>query len=95
MLASLVLWVLLVTRATGLSCVCTPSECEEVVEWECPGRVLVWDACGCCRVCARVEDEPCGGPNGFHGFCAPGLMCVLDPLLPRRTQTGEAKGTCK
>ncbi|KAG8227903.1 hypothetical protein J437_LFUL006350 [Ladona fulva] len=93
----LVLWVLLAARATALSCVCTPSECEEVLEWECPGGGVVWDACGCCRVCARVEDEPCGGPDGFHGSCAPGLHCVLDPsqLLPQRAQRGEARGTCK
>ncbi|XP_071450042.1 serine protease HTR4-like [Hetaerina americana] len=110
---SLVPWVVLAVAPFGsgdmssptsaspsLSCVCTPSECEEVREWECPGGGVVWDACGCCRVCARVEDEPCGGPEGFHGSCAPGLHCVLDPsqlLLPppRGGRQGEARGTCK
>ncbi|XP_071450097.1 uncharacterized protein [Hetaerina americana] len=90
------------SASSSLSCVCTPSECEEVREWECPGGGVVWDACGCCRVCARVEDEPCGGPEGFHGSCAPGLHCVLDPsqlLLPPprggRQGGAEARGTCK
>ncbi|XP_046400185.1 cysteine-rich motor neuron 1 protein-like [Ischnura elegans] len=80
---------------TSLSCVCTRSECEDVHAWECPaGGGVVWDACRCCRVCARVEDEPCGGPEGFHGACAPGLRCVLQPGLLRRT-SADASGTCK
>ncbi|XP_046400757.1 insulin-like growth factor-binding protein 2 [Ischnura elegans] len=83
-----------VTRGRAVSCVCTVSECERVSAWECPGGpgALVWDACRCCRVCARVEDEPCGG---FHGACAPGLRCLLEPgLLPSKAAP-DARGTCK
>ncbi|KAE8748238.1 hypothetical protein FOCC_FOCC005077 [Frankliniella occidentalis] len=59
-----------------LHCVCSPGECEPLDEEQCPGGA-VWDACRCCRVCARVEDEPCGGVHGFHGACAQGLQCVV------------------
>jgi hypothetical protein len=62
---------------SGFSCVCSPSECEELSESDCPGGGTVWDPCGCCRVCARVENEPCGGPYGFYGSCAAGLECVV------------------
>lgn len=62
---------------SGFSCVCSPSECEELSESDCPGGGTVWDPCGCCRVCARVENEPCGGPYGFYGTCAVGLECVV------------------
>lgn len=62
---------------SGFSCVCSPAECEELSEGDCPGGGTVWDPCGCCRVCARVESEPCGGPYGFYGSCAQGLECVV------------------
>ncbi|CAB3367860.1 Hypothetical predicted protein [Cloeon dipterum] len=55
----------------------SPGECEPLTEADCPrGSALVWDPCGCCRVCARLENEPCGGPDGFFGTCARGLQCV-------------------
>jgi len=47
----------------------------------------VWDPCGCCRVCSRLEFEPCGGPDGFHGTCAAGLECVADHA--------DLLGTCR
>ncbi|XP_022190712.1 venom protein 302 [Nilaparvata lugens] len=72
------------------SCVCSPSECEEVRDSECPpGAGTVWDSCGCCRVCARTEGEPCGGPYGFYGACAAGLECVVTDL-----QSDNAEGVC-
>lgn len=36
----------------------------------------------CCKVCARVEGEPCGGLFGFSGSCAVGLQCVIKNLRP-------------
>lgn len=30
----------------------------------------------CCRVCAKVEGEACGGPGGFSGTCEPQLKCI-------------------
>lgn len=63
---------------SSFSCVCSPSECEDISEDDCPaGGGTVWDPCGCCRVCARVEGEPCGGPHGFYGACADGLDCIV------------------
>jgi hypothetical protein len=31
---------------SGFSCVCSPSECEELSESDCPGGGTVWDPCG-------------------------------------------------
>lgn len=33
----------------------------------------------CCKVCAKVEGEPCGGAGGFHGKCQPPLKCISRP----------------
>ncbi|KAJ9579782.1 hypothetical protein L9F63_004567 [Diploptera punctata] len=74
---SVVFFLCIVRVVFGFSCVCSPSECEELSESDCPGGGTVWDPCGCCRVCARVENEPCGGPYGFYGSCAEGLECVV------------------
>ncbi|KAJ8867569.1 hypothetical protein PR048_031371 [Dryococelus australis] len=87
--AAAALWV----AAAAFSCVCSPAECEDVGEADCPrGGGTVWDACGCCRVCARVLDEPCGGPHGFHGACAAGLLCVL--ATDRPVQAAGSEGVC-
>jgi len=32
--------------------------------------------CGCCKVCAKVENEKCMGLWGIHGKCDKGLHCV-------------------
>jgi hypothetical protein len=75
--------------AVAVRCVCSsPSECENLTDADCPtGSALVWDPCGCCRVCSRLEFEPCGGPDGFHGTCAAGLECVADHA--------DLLGTCR
>lgn len=76
--------------ADGFSCVCSPAECEEVVDEDCPkGAGTVWDPCGCCKVCARSEGEPCGGPYGFFGTCASGLQCVVTDII-----ADNAEGVC-
>nr|CAD7588478.1 unnamed protein product [Timema genevievae] len=81
--------------ADGFSCVCSLSECEELSEEDCPGEETVWDPCGCCRVCARVENEPCGGPYGFHGSCARGLECVVAaPATGKAVQDANSEGVC-
>lgn len=73
------LLVLLGTAHGGnVRCVCSPSECDEISDSDCPtGSGLVWDPCGCCKLCSRLEFEACGGPDGFHGSCAAGLECVV------------------
>lgn len=69
-------------NANHLSCVCSLAECENVNDVDCPnGAGTVWDSCRCCRICARVENEPCGGPYGFSGSCAEGLECVISDFF--------------
>ncbi|KAF4520741.1 hypothetical protein B566_EDAN004861 [Ephemera danica] len=61
-------------HGSHVRCVCSPAECEQLTDSDCPaGSGLVWDPCGCCKLCSRLEFEACGGPDGFHGSCAQGL----------------------
>ncbi|XP_072751550.1 cysteine-rich motor neuron 1 protein isoform X2 [Anoplolepis gracilipes] len=83
--------VLSLAVARALSCVCSPLECDVLTDEDCPGG-LTWDPCRCCKVCARVEGEPCGGLFGFSGRCAVGLQCVITNLLPRSREMDE--GVC-
>ncbi|XP_011332206.1 cysteine-rich motor neuron 1 protein isoform X2 [Ooceraea biroi] len=83
--------VLSLAVARALSCVCSPVECDVLTDEDCPGG-LTWDPCRCCKVCARVEGEPCGGLFGFSGSCAVGLQCVIVNLLPRSREMDE--GVC-
>ncbi|XP_053987015.1 cysteine-rich motor neuron 1 protein isoform X1 [Hylaeus volcanicus] len=83
--------VLSIAVARALSCVCSPLECDILTDEDCPGG-LTWDPCKCCKVCARVEGEPCGGLFGFSGSCADGLQCVIKNLLPNTREVDE--GVC-
>ncbi|KAF7404870.1 hypothetical protein HZH66_003776 [Vespula vulgaris] len=83
--------VLSIAVARALSCVCSPLECDILTDEDCPGG-LTWDPCRCCKVCARVEGEPCGGLFGFSGSCAVGLQCVIKNLLPHTREVDE--GVC-
>ncbi|XP_018354526.1 PREDICTED: cysteine-rich motor neuron 1 protein, partial [Trachymyrmex septentrionalis] len=83
--------VLSLAVARALSCVCSPLECDVLTDEDCPGG-LTWDPCRCCKVCARVEGEPCGGLFGFSGTCAVGLQCVIMNLLTRSREVDE--GVC-
>jgi len=48
------------------------------------------DMCGCCQVCAKGENEECGGLWGMDGTCADYLQCVQeDPQDP------HSRGTCQ
>lgn len=95
---STVLSVLCLTCAivSSFSCVCNPSECEAISEDDCPAKGgTVWDSCGCCRVCARVEGEPCGGPHGFYGSCAEGLECIVAAHASGKPVLGaNSEGIC-
>merc|ERR1712137_634524 len=31
---------------------------------------------GCCKICAKAENEVCGGPWGTSGNCSPGTRCL-------------------
>lgn len=56
-----------------VKCVCDGS-CEHLRAEECRHGVT-FDMCHCCLVCARGENEPCGGALGT---CAFGLHCQLN-----------------
>ena len=44
----------------------------------CPSGKLTLDACGCCQVCAKAQNEICGGPWYTSGQCASGLDCLKE-----------------
>jgi len=67
------------TRVEALSCVsCHEQTCKPVEELGCKGGV-VSGICGCCRTCAKVKDESCGGPWNMRGICDRGLTCYKTP----------------
>ncbi|CAK9300805.1 unnamed protein product [Gordionus sp. m RMFG-2023] len=61
-------------------CVDPPSNCT---------GGLVKDVCDCCKICAKVKGEVCGGIYNYLGKCDKGLMCDLkDP------KDANSMGTC-
>jgi len=58
----------------ALSCHCGSEPCGVL---SCQGGT-VRDECGCCRTCAKVEGESCGGPWNSYGSCDAGLECKKD-----------------
>ncbi|XP_058788892.1 uncharacterized protein LOC131662913 [Phymastichus coffea] len=85
--------VLSLAVARALSCICSPLECDPLGGDDCPGG-LTWDPCKCCKVCARLEGEPCGGLFGFSGRCALGLQCVIKNLVPHPRDSALDEGVC-
>uniref|UniRef100_A0A3P9ICL6 Cysteine-rich motor neuron 1 protein n=1 Tax=Oryzias latipes TaxID=8090 RepID=A0A3P9ICL6_ORYLA len=57
------------------------------------GRSVAKDPCGCCDQCARLEWEPCGGPDWTLGYCALGLTCAS--VNGTRAATIPETGVCK
>ncbi|XP_032241037.2 venom protein 302 [Nematostella vectensis] len=58
----------------ALSCLsCDMFECPPPPK-DCKGG-LAKDICGCCKVCAKVVGEKCGGPWNYDGTCDKGLFC--------------------
>ena len=41
----------------------------------CPSGEQVLSTCKCCPICAKAENESCGGEWGFDGTCATGFYC--------------------
>ena len=85
-LVSLALLFLLSVYSTeGLSCycrtLCSDDEIERIRRG-CNGGI-VDDACHCCKTCAKVEGETCGGLWALEGKCDQGLFCKT-PGEPRR-----------
>ncbi|XP_057309973.1 uncharacterized protein LOC130647973 [Hydractinia symbiolongicarpus] len=50
---------------------------------------IVYEACGCCRTCAKGEGDICGGPMDMYGKCGERLMCY-----PPKVKPGDL-GTCQ
>ena len=66
----------------ALSCSsCDKTACVEPLNCK---AGLVKGLCGCCDVCAKLENERCGGPWYIHGKCAKGLKCVIRTQLENR-----------
>ena len=78
------------TLSAALSC--APCEKASCAPPDCAGRV-VRDVCGCCDVCARGLDEPCGGHFDAFGLCDDGLVCQTSPEHGQPVVTA-AKGVC-
>ncbi|XP_067132117.1 venom protein 302-like isoform X2 [Centruroides vittatus] len=55
---------------------------------------LIEDSCGCCKVCAKAENDKCGGPWHMHGRCGKGLVCVKPENRPKHISL-QPEGTCK
>ena len=52
---------------------------------KCRGGFTV-GVCNCCTVCAKVEDERCGGPWDYLGKCDRGLYCEADKNVLHATE---------
>lgn len=72
---------------------------------KCKGGITT-DICGCCPVCAKQIQEPCGGEWNYLGKCDVGLYCKANVLAqdffysPRLAKNeapfkGIPEGTCQ
>lgn len=73
---------------------------KRVRKLKCKGGLTV-GVCNCCKTCAKVEGEECGGRHGYLGKCDVGLRCVLHSnsldatSLPSIVISGdERRGRC-
>merc|ERR1711976_559697 len=93
---SVVLLVLsITTQSLGLSPVpCGLYPCETPVC--CPSGELTLDVSGCCPVCAKAENELCGGPWNINGNCAKDLNCLrtCGCFTEVRTKNGVESKDC-
>jgi hypothetical protein len=71
-----------------MKCICDGG-CEHLRESDCPNGITL-DVCACCFICARGENEPCGGALGT---CAFGLRCQLSRTRDDN-DTMPREGTC-
>nr|CAB3233820.1 cysteine-rich motor neuron 1 protein [Phallusia mammillata] len=69
---------------------CNQSACPEL---KCKGGVIL-DPCQCCYMCAKQENETCGGMYEVYGQCDMKLSCVIR-LNPGGEVTGNEMGTCR
>ncbi|XP_038053484.1 CCN family member 2-like [Patiria miniata] len=77
---------------------CSEVKCVSVLESDCyKGAELVTDHCGCCDVCSKGYDEPCGGLE-MMGECSQhlGLYCQLPRCKnPNDIVCKSQPGICK
>lgn len=50
--------------------------------------------CGCCKACAKVPGEYCGGVFGTNGRCDEGLACVTISKPYRIADDHHELGKC-
>lgn len=68
---------------------CDKIKCPELPKEKCP-QGFVKGPCSCCKVCARVAGEPCGGSD--QGRCALGYECQRPQGAKKR---GHGECVCK
>ncbi|XP_023213123.1 single insulin-like growth factor-binding domain protein-2 [Centruroides sculpturatus] len=74
----------------SLTCLpCGTYDCNNKTEIECPVGIVI-DACNCCAVCGKNENELCGGFSYLKGRCGRGLYCYTENGSPATTD-----GICK
>ncbi|GAU99252.1 hypothetical protein RvY_10282 [Ramazzottius varieornatus] len=61
-------------QGVKVKCICENVRCQKIKKDQCKGGVAL-DICGCCHICAKVENEKCGGFDNLHGTCDKGLVC--------------------
>ena len=52
-------------------------KCRPEDQLNCKGG-LAFGVCGCCKECAKIIGEECGGLWGMAGICDDGLACISD-----------------
>eukprot|EP00731_Ephydatia_muelleri_P019946 Em0012g771a len=58
------------------SILCPPCDPDACLPPSCKvPDAIVYDDCGCCPECGKLEGELCGGNANVGGTCAPGLYC--------------------
>ena len=81
-------FLVVIPTVDALSCLpCESVQCPTPVN--CNGGTVL-GICGCCRECAKVEGEACGGHWEEVGRCDSGLTCVV-----RDGQSKADVGTCE
>ena len=92
-LVMMILFMFLIHQTSALLCqVCDQTDCKELHPGDCDGGVTL-DPCGCCWLCARTENQTCGGQYDMYGTCDDGLVCSIDPQ-PGTAITGHEVGIC-
>lgn len=74
---------------------CNPAECENTDD--CRAGV-VYEKCGCCKICAKTEFELCDHPEipskEIYGTCGENLKCIIRNDIPKE-EPQEALCQCK